>query len=53
MKYNIQNKVGQSLNNPEVKDLVGIGTKKETKAILESCRTTRSQTAASEFNPLT
>jgi len=50
VKYNIQNKVGQSLNNPEVKDLVGIRTKKETKAILESGRTTRSQTSLSQPN---
>jgi hypothetical protein len=36
--------VGKSLNNPEVKDLVGTRTKKETKEILESDRKTRSQT---------
>ena len=41
----IQDKVGKSLNNPEVKDLVGVKTKKETKEILESGRKTRSQTA--------
>ena len=41
----IQDKVGKSLNNPEVKDLVGTRTKKETKEILESVRKTRSQTA--------
>jgi hypothetical protein len=29
----IQDKVGKSLNNPEVKDLVGTRTKKETKEI--------------------
>ena len=40
----IQDKVGKSLNNPEVKDLVGTRTKKETKEILESDRKTRSQT---------
>ena len=40
----IQDKVGKSLNNPEVKDLVGVRTKKETKKILESDRKTRSQT---------
>jgi hypothetical protein len=38
--------VGKSLNNPEVKDLVGTRTKKETKEILESDRKTRSQTAS-------
>ena len=38
--------MGKSLNNPEVKDLVGIKTKKETKEILESGRKTRAQTAA-------
>jgi hypothetical protein len=43
----IQNKVGKSLNNPEVKDLVGTRTKKETKEILESDRKTRSQTTGS------
>ena len=36
--------MGKSLNNPEVKDLVGVKTKKETKEILESGRKTRSQT---------
>ena len=40
----IQDKVGKSLNNPEVKDLVGTRTKKETKEILKSVRKTRSQT---------
>ena len=35
--------MGKSLNNPEVKDLVGVKTKKETKEILESDRKTRSQ----------
>jgi hypothetical protein len=40
----IQDKVGKSLNNPEVKDLVGTRTKKETTEILESDRKTRSQT---------
>jgi hypothetical protein len=39
VKYNIQNKVGKSLKNPEVKDLVGVRTKQETKEILESGRT--------------
>jgi hypothetical protein len=42
----IQDKVGKSLNNPEVKDLVGTRTKKETKEILESDRKTRSQTSS-------
>ena len=50
VKYNIQNKVGKSLNNPEVKDLVGVRTKKETKEVLESSRTTRSQTYLSQPN---
>ena len=49
VKYNIQNKVGKSLNNPEVKDLVGVRTKKETKEVLESSRTTRSQAAATSM----
>ena len=40
-QHDIQDKVGKSLNNPEVKDLVGIKTKKETKEILESGRKTR------------
>ena len=46
----IQDKVGKSLNNPEVKDLVGTRTKKETKEILESDRKTRSQTTSSTIN---
>jgi hypothetical protein len=46
----IQDKVGKSLNNPEVKDLVGVKTKKETKEILESGRKTRSQTTSSTIN---
>ncbi len=36
--------MGKSLNNPEVKDLVGTRAKKGTKEILESDRNTRSQT---------
>jgi hypothetical protein len=36
--------VGKSLNNPEVKDLVGVRTRKQKKQILESDRKTRSQT---------
>ncbi len=40
----IQDKVGKSLNNPEVKDLVGARTKKQTKEVLGSGRKTRSQT---------
>ncbi len=40
----IQDKVGKSLKNPEVKDFVGVRTKKQTKEILESDRKTRSQT---------
>ena len=43
-QHDIQDKVGKSLNNPEVKDLVGVRTKKETKEVLESGRKTRSQT---------
>ncbi len=42
----IQDKVGKSSNNPEVKDLVGTKIKKETKEILESDRKTRSQTSS-------
>ena len=42
--YDIQNKVGKSLNNPEVKDLVGTRSKKQTKEILNSERKTRAQT---------
>ncbi len=42
-QHDIQDKIGKSLNNPEVKDLVGTRTKKETKAISESYRKTRSQ----------
>jgi hypothetical protein len=38
--------VDKSLNNPEVKDLVGTRTKKETKEILESDMKTRSQTSS-------
>ena len=45
----IQDKVGKSLNNPEVKDLVGTRTKKETKEILESGRKTRAQAAAANM----
>jgi hypothetical protein len=45
----IQDKVGKSLNNPEVKNLVGVRTKKETKGILESGRKTRAQTAATSM----
>ncbi len=44
-QHDIPDKVGESLNNPEVKDLVGIQTKNQTKEILDSGRTTRSQTA--------
>ena len=43
-QHDIQDKVGKSLNNPEVKDLVGTRTKKETKEILNSERKTRAQT---------
>ena len=39
-------KWAKSLNNPEVKDLVGVRTKKETKEILESGRKTRSMVKA-------
>jgi hypothetical protein len=34
------------LNNPEVKDLVGTRTKKQTKEILESDRKTRAMTGS-------
>ena len=49
-QHDIQDKVGKSLNNPEVKDLVGTKTKKETKEILDSDRKTRSQTTSSTIN---
>ena len=49
-QHDIQDKVGKSLNNPEVKDLVGTRSKKETKDVIESERKTRSQTAASQPN---
>jgi hypothetical protein len=49
-QHDIQDKVGKSLNNPEVKDLVGTRTKKETKDILDSDRKTRSQTTSSTIN---
>ena len=45
-QHDIQDKVGKSLNNPEVKDLVGTRSKKKTKEILESGRKTRAQIAA-------
>ena len=45
-QHDIQDKVGKSLNNPEVKDLIGTRTKKETKEILESDRKTGSQTSS-------
>ena len=35
----IYNKVGKSLNNPEVKDLVGNRSNKQTKEILNSVTT--------------
>ncbi len=41
-QHDIQDEVGKSLNNSEVKDLVGVRTKKQTKEILESDRKTRS-----------
>ena len=43
-QHDIQDKVGKSHNNPEVKDLVGTRTKKQTKEILNSERKTRAQT---------
>jgi hypothetical protein len=43
----LQDKVGKSLNNPEVRDLVGASTKKETKEILERDRKIRLQTTDS------
>ncbi len=48
-QQDIQDKVGKSLNNQEVKDLVGTRTKKETKEILESGRK-RAQIAAATVN---
>jgi hypothetical protein len=49
-QHDMQDKTGKSLNNPEVKDLVGTRTKKESKEILESDRKTRSQTTSSTIN---
>ena len=43
-QHDIQDKVGKSLNNPELKDLVGTRSKKQTKEILNSERKTRAQT---------
>ncbi len=43
-QHDIQDKVGKSLNNPEVKDLVGNRTNKQTKEIFNSERKTRAQT---------
>jgi hypothetical protein len=37
-QQDIQDKVGKSLNNPEVKDLVGTKTKKEKREILDRDR---------------
>ncbi len=48
-KHDIQDKAGKSLNNLEDKDLVGIRTKRETKEILDSGRTTRSQTSGTSM----
>ena len=48
-QHDIQDKVGKSLNNPEVKDLVGTRTKKEKKEILNSGRKTRAQTVATSM----
>ena len=39
-QHDIQDKVGKSLNNPEVKDLLGTKTKKETREILDRDRIT-------------
>ncbi len=49
IKHYVQNKVGKSLNTPEVKELVGIRTKKQKKQkkqMLESDRKTRSRTTS-------
>ena len=46
-QHDIQDKVGKSLNNPEVKDLVGTRSKKQIKEILNSERKTRAQTVDS------
>jgi hypothetical protein len=43
-QHDIQDRVGKSFNNPEVTDLVGVRTKKETKEKLKSDAKTRSQT---------
>ncbi len=43
-QFDIQDKVGTSFNNPEVKDLVGFKTKKEREKVLNSERKTRVQT---------
>jgi transposase InsO family protein len=48
-QHDIQDKVGKSLNNPEVKDLVGTRTKKQTKEILNSERKTRAQTVTTSM----
>ncbi len=48
-QHDKQDKVVKSLNNPEVKDLVGTRTKKKNK-ILDSGRTTRSQTSGTNMN---
>ncbi len=42
--------MSRSLNNPEVKDLVGTRTKKETKEILDKDIKTRLQTIRSTIN---
>ena len=48
-QHDTRDKVGKAQNNPEVKDLVGFRTKKETKEILESGRKTRAMTAATSM----
>ena len=41
--------MAKSLNNSEVKDLLGVRSKKQTKEILDSGRTTRSQTSTANM----
>ncbi len=41
--------MGKSLNNQEVKDLVGVRIKEETKEILDIGRATRSQTSGTSM----
>ena len=47
-QHDIQDKVGKSLNNPEVKDLEGIN-KERNKEILESGRKNKSSNSSSNY----